>query len=249
MTLEEIHQQLHQDFENTVPAVNRRFDEFKSAVLKSSRYPVCRRYEFKSLHSKNRFFVQMTALKRGEWKNPLLEYYCIYDRPEGLYCAIVAYKMGITIILPPHFFARYRERIVQDSSISTLDLIHLFMKRYWCFNVGHIPPGDEKEMRTWDKVILEDNVDLVGICPDGVIFGERRQDVFLIKTIVPETMLYSDQLNTYDRLRDSYIDYLYSTWPDKIVDYILNLEDDYYHPTPGASDSAIQQLRQKFNCE
>lgn len=38
---------------------------------------------------------------------------------QGLYCTIVAYKMGITFILPPHFFARYRERVIQDDSLST----------------------------------------------------------------------------------------------------------------------------------
>ena len=82
MTLEEIHKELHEDFRNTRAQLNNRVEKFKGVVLKSSRFPVRRHYECKSLQKKNRFYVQLTALKRGEFKNPLFDYYCIFDRSE-----------------------------------------------------------------------------------------------------------------------------------------------------------------------
>ena len=82
MTLEEIHKELHEDFRSTRAQLNNRVEKFKGVVLKSSRFPVRRHYECKSLQKKNRFYVQLTALKRGEFKNPLFDYYCIFDRSE-----------------------------------------------------------------------------------------------------------------------------------------------------------------------
>lgn len=93
MKLEEIHKELHEDFRNTRAQLNNRVEKFKGVVLKSSRFPVRRHYECKSLQKKNRFYVQLTALKRGEFKNSLFDYYCIFDRPEGLYLACLDLKL------------------------------------------------------------------------------------------------------------------------------------------------------------
>lgn len=246
MTLEEIHKELHEDFRNTRAQLNNRVEKFKGVVLKSSRFPVRRHYECKSLQKKNRFYVQLTALKRGEFKDPLFDYYCIFDRPEGLYLAYLELKQNLTLVYPPHFFARYRERIIQDDSISNLDLIHLFASRIWAVNFGHIPPEHQEITKTWAETIQDENIDLMGMCPDGVIFGERHQDIFLLKTIVPESYLFEDQLDTYDRVVDHYHDFLYTVYPEKIADYIIDSELDYFRPLPEAGEEELQKLKEKF---
>lgn len=246
MTLEEIHRELHADVENTGRTVAYRIEKFKSVVLKSRVFPVKRHYECKSQEKKNRFFVQLTAFKRSEWKDPLMEYYCLYDRPEGIYCATINYKMGLTFVFPPHFFARYRERVVQDTAISNVDLIHLFISRVWSIFLVHFPPEHADELFKWDEAIKNDNLRIMGLCPDGIIFGERQDNVFIGKTIVTDNMLFEDQLDLYDLLFDEYIAALETIYPEKIVDHILDSSLDYAQPMSEAEqmriDTFLQQL-------
>ena len=72
-------------------------------------------------------------------------------------------KQNLTLIYPPHFFAQYRERIIQDDSISNLDLILLFASRIWAVNFGHIPPEHQEITKTWVETIQDENIDLMGI--------------------------------------------------------------------------------------
>ena len=135
MTLQEIHKELHNDFSNTVGTLDNRLRKFGSVVLKSSRYPVRRHYECKSIEKRNRFWVMLTAIKRGEWNDPVIDYYCVFDRPEGLFCAFLDPKGGNSFVFPPHFFSRYRERVLGGSDMSGPDLIKFFVNRIWLCRV------------------------------------------------------------------------------------------------------------------
>lgn len=85
MMLREIHKELLDDIREIGNTIQNRMDKFRTAVLRSSRYPILRQYECRSIVRKNRFYVQMRALKRSDWKEPICEFYCLFDRPEGLY--------------------------------------------------------------------------------------------------------------------------------------------------------------------
>ena len=137
MSIEEVAQELLSDLPNAQHIADYRYQKYKSLVLKSRQFPVIRYYECKTVQKNNRFFVNFTAMKRGQWSKPFCHYYCIYVRPEGLYCAIVGLKNDYVYIYPPHFFARYRERIIKRDDISPEDLIHLFMSRFWS-NFSHV---------------------------------------------------------------------------------------------------------------
>lgn len=230
MTLREIHKELHDDLQNLGGTLDNRLQKFRTVVLKSSRYPVRRRYECKSIVRKNRFFVMLTACKRGEWKDPNLEFYCIFDRPEGLYCALLDASGENTFVFPPHFFARYRERVIGGSGLSGLDMIHHFIGRVWGLTLTFIPDENQKGFASWDELFKEERVDIMGVCPDGVLFGERKEEVYLIKTIVTENMLFESQLDQYEDLYDHYYDMIYDVYPEKVADYIIDLEPEYYRP-------------------
>lgn len=70
----------------------------------------------------------------------------------------------------------------------------------------------------------------MGVVPDGVLFGEYTEGVYLIKTIVTENMLFENQPDDYENLYDHYYEMIYATFPEKIADYIIDLEPDYYRP-------------------
>ena len=245
MSIEEVAQELLGDFSNARHIADFRYQNFKSLVLKSSRFPIIRYYECKTVQKKNRFFVTFSAFKRGQWKEPYCHYYCIYVRPEGLYCAVVGLKEDYVYIYPPHFFARYRERIVKRDDISPEDLIHLFMSRFWS-NFSHvITPEEIEDISQWDQLSEEVGIDFVGTCPDGVIFGQRTKNVVLNKTIISESMLFPDQVEFYEGVYVDSIAFLKENYPEDVVLYILERSFDYYEPPAPATQEALDKLRQK----
>ena len=247
MTLEEVAQELLSDYPSARHISVYRHQRFKTLVLKSNRFPVMRYYECKTVQRKNRFFVCFSAFKRGQWNNPFCHFYCIYTRPEGLYCAIVGLKNDFVYIYPPHFFARYRERIIKREDISPEDLIHLFMSRFWSHYANLIEPEDLEDIKQWDQLIEEGTVDFVGTCPDGVVFGQRTKNVVLNKTIIPESMLFPNQVDFYERVYLENWGFLKENYPPDVVDYITESEFDYYQYPEPATQEALEKLREKYN--
>lgn len=165
MTIPEIHAELLKDCEDNQASVEHKMKLFGSVVLKSSRYPVVRRYAIKSKNRRNVFYVRFTAFKRGFWKNPAIHTYCIYSRPEGLHCAFLDPIHRASIIFPPHFFSRYRERIVRDDSLGTEELIHLFSSRTWALSFQPVSAEVQQMMRQWREYPSDVDVPKMSIIP------------------------------------------------------------------------------------
>ena len=197
MTLQEIHRELHNDFSNTVGTLDNRLRKFGSVVLKSSRYPVRRHYECKSIEKRNRFWAVL---------NP---------------------KGGNTFVFPPHFFSRYRERVLGGSDMSGPDLIKFFVNRIWRWTFMLLSDDRKKGVATMDEVLSQEKIDFMAYHPDGIMFGERTDNIYLFKTIVTFDMLYIDQEEIMSDLFDLYYESLANTYPEKTVEYILALENDY----------------------
>lgn len=247
MSLEEIAQELLNDFDTAHRIAMYRYDKYKSLVLKTKKFPLFRHYECTTPKRKNRFFVQFSAFKRSEWKNPIVKYYCIFPRPEGLFCAMLGLENERMPIYPPHFFSRYRERIIKRDDLSNEDLIHLFVDRTWTFSANYAEYEDVGEAKDWDQLAAEGPIDIVGTCPDGAYFGERHGNVVLIKTIIPECMLHPDQVDYYDRIYIGNWDLMEEVYPKHIVDYIQDSEFDYYQSPEPATQEALDKLRQKYS--
>jgi hypothetical protein len=79
MTVHEIHKEVFEDLKNLKYKMDDCRNEFKKAVLRSSRFPLTRSYEFKTREKGNVFFVDFTALKRSDWKRIILTIYGIYS--------------------------------------------------------------------------------------------------------------------------------------------------------------------------
>lgn len=227
MTLPEIHAELQKDIEDITPSVNHRIRQFGSVVLKAHRYPVKHRYTFRSKTRMNTYHARLTALKRSYWDHPAIHVYCIYSRPEGLYCAFLDLVHGVSIIFPPHFFSRYRERIVRDEALGTEELIHRFSERTWAICFQPLTPEMQAKMRQWNGYPKDVEVPIAAFSPDGMLFGQRTGDVTLVKTIVSPDMLFPDQLPLYESLRDGYHRNLQTFYPKEEAEWLLELEKGY----------------------
>ena len=124
MNEKEIRDALYKDLDSISGEIFKKKERFRKSCLKRTIFP----YEvITQITSKNntKFYISFSAPKRGNHNSPVIGIYAIYQRNEGYYEAtITPYKGRKYIsIFPPHFFRRYRERIMKEKEdISTITL-------------------------------------------------------------------------------------------------------------------------------
>lgn len=204
MTVQEIHKEVFKDLKNLRSKLDECKKDFKKSVLNRSRYPFTKSYDCKTREKKNLFFVDFTALKRSNWKKPILSIYGIYSRPEGKYAFSVTIEMNLLSIYPPHFFKRYRERIVKDESISDEVIISQYFKNDWGFMGAVVNENYESVYHCFENDDKNDKVSFVAATSQGYCFGEKQGNVNIIKTIISENMLFENQKNIFNVLRNAF---------------------------------------------
>ena len=247
MTLEEITTALRDDFVKAAEIALFRLKKFQSIALKTKSFPLIRHYECTTPQNKNRFFAQFSVYKHSDWKNPTMRIYCIYGRPEGSYCASLGLNDSM-YLYTPHLFSRYRERVIKRDDISNENLIHLFIERhrdYWGFPADYaedlLGDCDEEE-----RLSQEEQINWILTHLDGVLFGTQIGKVFIIKTIVTESMLRPEQLELIEDMYSDYVAYAEDECLNKKIKSILGFKyDDYTQPKP-ATQEAINKLSQKY---
>lgn len=204
MTIQEIHKEVFADLESLKNKLPEFRKDFGKRVLKVSRYPLSKTYEYTTRIKKNIFYIDFTALKRGQWDKPILSIYCIYSRPEGKYAVTLTIDMDIITIYPPHFFKRYRERIVKDESISNEDLIRQYFKNDWGFMGAVVNKDFQSVYHCFENDNQNDKIDFVAATSEGYCFGEKQGNVNIIKTIISDVMLYENQKPLFDSLKSAF---------------------------------------------
>lgn len=195
MSLDEVARQYMGDYGDILAKRKYLQPKFETLCKRSSRFPVRAQYEYVSHTNHNRYLFFYSADKRGEWKTPHCIVVGIYDRPEGKY-AVSSTNAGRTyIIFPPHFFSRYRERILKDEDIHGEDLIRRFFMANDRFAKQ---PLTEEHTKAYRKYESEDGSVQAARCAEGNIFLEiQSASVILMKTIISDEMLFEDQKEAF----------------------------------------------------
>jgi hypothetical protein len=206
MVYTEIYNELFKDAETLTSKIILFTKEFRRRVLKASRYPFIYSYECYGRLKKNRFVITFIAVKRSDQRNPIFGVRCVYNRPEGAYAAVLSLDDKTISIYPPHFFKRYRERVVKDFSASNNDIIHLYFTFGWGFMCGVLNWDMAAICRKFNKGI-NNNSD-VFVCANavGYCFGERQGKIYIMKTIVSEDMIFESQKAVFNNLRKDFIE-------------------------------------------
>jgi len=203
MTLQEIHNELFTD----LPTLNARMKycrkDFRRKVLKASRFPYTFTYELNTPQKKNLFIVTFTALTKGNSDKPLLSVYGIYNRTEGSYAASLSVDLLTSSIYPPHFFKRYRERIVKDQKLSNKELIRKYFDKTLGFykveaNTQHKAVYDSFENS------IDEEVGFIAATDEGYCFGSSLGKINIVKTIISEENLFDSQKEIFHKLRQEY---------------------------------------------
>jgi len=204
MTVQDIHKEVFEDIKNLRSKLDVYRKDFKKTVLNGSRYPLTMSYDSTTREKKNLFIVAFTAIKRSDWKKPILSIYGIYSRQEGKYAVALTVDMNIISIYSPHFFKRYRERIVKDESISNENIIRQYFKNDWGFMGAVVNEDFESIYHCFENDNKNDKVSFVAATSQGYCFGEKQGNVNIIKTIISEDMLFENQKIIFNELKNAF---------------------------------------------
>lgn len=202
MTLEEIARQYMGDFPNFIAKRHSFQPKFETLVKRSSRYPVTTQYEYISHTNKNRYFFCYSAFKRSDWKAPHCNVVGVFEGEGGKYAVVSANMKQAVIIFTPHFFARYRERILGGEDIHGDDLIKRFFKRNQRFVKAEM---DERFARAYRKYENDESVSYAARVNEGNVFLKIYSGyIVLCKTILSDKMLKNDQVEAFGELKSQY---------------------------------------------
>lgn len=204
MTVQEIHKEVFEDLQNLKSKLDQCRNDFKKTVLNGSRYPLTKSYDCKTREKRNLFIVDFTAIKRSAWKKPNLTIYGIYSRFEGKYAVAPSIDMKMISIYPPHFFKRYRERILKDESTSSENIIRQYFKNDWGFTGAVVNEDYESVYHNFENDNKNEKIGFVAATSQGYCFGERQGNVNIVKTILSEDMLFENQKIIFNELKNAF---------------------------------------------
>lgn len=202
MTLQEIHEELFADLHTIHARIDNYHKDFKRRVLKASKYPYAHSYDCYTTAKKNLFIVTLTTLKRGGRDKPLVDVYGIYTRPEGKYAASLNVGNYSTTIYPPHFFKRYRERIVKNQLLSNSDIIKHYFRQEWGYLGSVFNKDFEAVYHSFEGDDKDDKISFLAVSSVGYRFGLRQGNINLIKTIISEENLFENQKPLFEKLKN-----------------------------------------------
>lgn len=204
MTVQEIHREVFEDIKNLRNRLDECSNDFKKTVLRGSRYPIAKSYDCKTKEKKNLFIADFVANKRSDWKKPILSIYGYYSRPEGKYAVAPTLEMNLLSIYPPHFFKRYRERIIKDQSMSNEEIIRQYFKNDWGFMGAVVNEDYESVYHHFENDTKTDKLSFVAATSQGYCFGEKQGNVNIIKTIISKDMLFENQKFIFTDLENAF---------------------------------------------
>ena len=180
MSVTEIHKELTRDYDYCLARIQRDMNQYRRAIIKSSKFPMY----FKPIDyiapSRNHFILLVEAKSKKNANDPYITFIGYYLRPEGIYAAMIFPTLcgeKRIFLYPPHFFERYKERYLNED-VCTLDAI----KTYFKINSANILKCSE---------ICK----FQGSCNQGFVFGEvLSTNIFIVKTFVSNEMLKGDQI-------------------------------------------------------
>lgn len=199
MTEEEIFKEITEDIADLDKQRERFTKEFRKLILKAVAFPVMKLYKCKSI-KKNSFVLVYSAEKRGQHNNPTVGVFCIYERKEGKYVAAYNLINNKIVIYSPHFFLRYRERILKSPNMAMLDVIDGFLKGNWGLVSLLIDDNLEAAYQCFEGHYNNEVVDFVAATAGGFCFGENHGNISIVKTIVSKDMLREKQAKLYVEL-------------------------------------------------
>jgi hypothetical protein len=186
MTVNDIQIELSRDYDNCMDKVAIECRKIRRTIIKSKRFPI----QFEPVEyispRQNRYLIFLEASSKKNAESPLMTVVALYNKHDGLYAAAISKLHGSITkvnIYPPHFFQRYKERILGEN-VTTKEAIKLFFR-----NNSNIA-GD-----------MTNENEFKGSCKEGFVFGTTiSYTIDIIKTIISNNMLKGTQIDLSSKM-------------------------------------------------
>lgn len=189
MTEKEMANEVISDMVNAFRFEDVNQNKFRREVLKASRFPIYRHFEYTSPR-KNKWLVFYEARTKKEFgDNCRITFVVTHNTPHGVYATLVSWVEGKPqlIMYPPHFFSRFRERMQLNAT--GIELMKLFFRH----NASYVYEVKQVQV-TQDTYINE----IYGSCKEGVALGVLTvENNILFKTFITYDMLKGEQVNKF----------------------------------------------------
>lgn len=178
MTFEEINNEIIKDLEECYDKLDQLEAKYRRSVVKSKRFPVYFEPILFTTKRHNRYLLYYSCNSRKIQRDSVIKIINIFYRKEGLFAIHVTperYNIS-TIVLTPHLFQRYRERVLQEDIQSLESIRRFFMNNN--FFIG-FSKNNEYQVR----------------CDEGYLLGvELKHNITLCKTMISKNMMKGNQI-------------------------------------------------------
>jgi len=208
MNINEILRQVESDIHSS--QFRNKHDSMLRLFVKTMRlrqdYPVTMNMHWTHPVSKNRWILSMRAYTPRQKRDPHWLMYCYFDLANGKYViapTVSTKHHQVWALHPPHFFKRYRERILENSTMTPMQVIETFLER----NDSMVQQPDRIGGYNRYAFMSTEKRDFSGKIHDGNIFGQCFDTlaygrVFVIKTVVSDSMLFRSQRKIFEEMNE-----------------------------------------------
>ncbi len=173
-------------------------DKFAKMVLRRKRGLSFQKIEktyYLETKNKTVFEIKLAADRPSQARTPTTHISIKYHRPEGIYVALLDDGNNDVVIFPPHFWQRYRERIMNDMTLSVDELATHFTSVNQSIITGIARDGIMLDVSDVTTEEIEYG-NFFGMCSEGVVVGSRFTDsIIMVKTVLSYEQLNENQKN------------------------------------------------------
>ena len=204
MSDNEIYEEIKTDFFNLNDKIRYSENRFQSALKKATRFPFVQTYPYETRERRNRYIITYTARGPFDYKKPLVSVHCLFREKSGEAAAAINWSFGIVMMYKNHFFRRYRERVIKDASVSIQDTIERFFSKEWSLFGVKITQELEDVFHCFEGHYSDDEVNVLVCTEEGYSFVCKKENLFVMKTIITDEMLSDRQRALFPQLSESH---------------------------------------------
>lgn len=201
MTDNEIYNEIKTDFANLGEKIRFCEGKFQAALKKARFFPYVHSYQHITKERNNRYIITYTARDLDDLNHPLVSVNCRFRDKYGEATASINWQLGVVVLYTNHFFVRCRERVLKDVSKSMEETIESFFDLEWSSFGIRITQELEDVYHCFEGHFSDDKVDVL-FCPEkGYAFGLKKENLFVVKTIITDEMLSAQQRALFLQVR------------------------------------------------
>jgi len=185
MTVAEIWKEYERDFPAINMLIQKRYgkdSKIRRWLLKNHKHNETKQIFIKSYTEKrsgNTYLIILSSCGYKEFIRKGIRFMVVlmYRKNNRINCIIPTVprsRVSEPTVFVSHFFERYRERVLDDTSLPITDTIIKFFENNTLFDFDE-PTNDIKY-----------GISFTGYCADGIMFGKAESDHLVVKTIISQ---------------------------------------------------------------